>query len=80
MTVNLLDTDVPGALDLATQDDGGVYLARSKYAKGNFFLGVKDRYRQEKEGQDEAEVLLDRTDLLALIAHAAKLLAEDEVG
>lgn len=65
-------------LELPTQDEGSVYLAARKGARGEFLLSVKDRYRTEVIGQEESEVTLTRTDLLQVIASAALLLAEAE--
>lgn len=56
--------------EMQTQDEGKVYLAASQDAQGHFLLSV--------EGRDATEVTLDRADLLRLIEHAARLLAQAE--
>jgi hypothetical protein len=65
-------------LEISTQDDGEVYLAPSRGARGEFLLSVTDRYRPEVTGQDQAEVVLTRSDLLRFVEVAAKLLNEAE--
>ncbi|MEV1109966.1 hypothetical protein AB0I95_15120 [Micromonospora sp. NPDC049751] len=70
--LNLLDVDTPGDLDLSVEY-GGVSLKRKPGEPGKFYLGI--------DGDSGFTLArLDRTDLLVIIAHAAKLLAEDEVG
>ncbi|MDG4783279.1 hypothetical protein O7614_26830 [Micromonospora sp. WMMD961] len=69
--LNLLDNDTPRALTLAT-GEGAVFLARSEIERGVFLLAMDGHERR-------AEMALTRADLLVIIAHAAKLLAEDEV-
>jgi DNA-binding GntR family transcriptional regulator len=70
--LNLLDNGTPGDLDLRVET-GGVTLKRRVGERGAFYLGVDG-----DAGFSLAR--LDRADLLVIIAHAAKLLAEDEVG
>ncbi|MFC4089328.1 hypothetical protein [Micromonospora sp. GCM10011541] len=76
MSENLLDNETPGELVLALDDGGQVELRRIRGAGRWPGAG---RFTMTVTGSEVVKVKLARTDLLTIVAHVAKLLAEDEV-